>query len=212
MIDTSVLEPRDRFVAVAAQLFAERGVAATSVGDIQSALGLTSGSGALYKHFRSKQALLEAVVDSHVSTMSEGRATFAERVPGSVDEALEFVVDAVWDRMRRDRHALRVLLRDLDDHPELLERVWSEVRTNVYDQFARWIADRNSAGELSVRDPAATSSVLIASLTYFPILDQLIGHTPGDIDADRYRTAWIRHAAVTLGAARSAGNDVEEVE
>ena len=31
-----------------------------------------------------------------------------------------------------------------------------------------------------------------------PILDALIGHTPGDVGADRYASAWQRHAKATL--------------
>jgi hypothetical protein len=46
--------------------------------------------------------------------------------------------------------------------------------------------------------PEATMGVLLASLTYRPILDALIGHTPGDVDAARFRTAWVRHAVATL--------------
>jgi len=52
---------RAALVEVAARLFAERGFEATSVAEIQAAAGLAPGSGALYKHFASKRALLDAV-------------------------------------------------------------------------------------------------------------------------------------------------------
>ena len=47
------------------RLFAERGFRATSVGEIEGAVG-RSRAGALYKHFPSKQALLEAAVRAHL--------------------------------------------------------------------------------------------------------------------------------------------------
>ncbi len=73
-------------------------------------------------------------------------------------------------------------------------------RANVYDEFTRWLRTQADRGTVHVADPDATAAVLLASLTYYPILDALIGRTPGDIEADRFAAAWIQHAAVTLGA------------
>lgn len=55
---------RDALIHHARRLFAERGYHGTSVADVQAAAGLAPGSGALYKHFASKRALLEAVAGS----------------------------------------------------------------------------------------------------------------------------------------------------
>ncbi len=41
--------------------------------------------------------------------------------------------------------------------------------------------------------------MLLASLTYYPILDVLIGHTPGDVDPDRFADTWVAHATSTRG-------------
>jgi len=191
---------RERYIAEAAQLFATRGYAATSVADIQLACGLTAGSGALYKHFRSKRELLAAVIDTHVTTMREASRSYAEQLPDELVDALRVTAQTVWAGMQRDHQALRVMLRDLDDFPDLLENMWTEVRTNVYDQFARWLrAEAELGSNIHVDDPDATAAVLLASLTYYPILNALIGHPPGDIDADRFTDAWVQHAAATLG-------------
>lgn len=190
--------PRQKFIEAAARLFAERGYAATSVADIQTSLGLTAGSGALYKHFPSKRALLQEVVGIHLETMRSGKAELTARLPTDLEEALNCVADAVWAGMQRDHAVLRVLLRDLDAHPDLLEDVWTAIRTNVYDVFTAWLRAQADAGTIVIEDPEATGAVLLASLTYQPILDALIGHTPGDINATRFRTAWIHHALTTL--------------
>ena len=190
--------PRDRFVSTAARLFAERGYAATSVADIQTALGMRPGSGALYKHFSSKRALLDEVVAVHLATMRAGHAAFADQVFDDIEMALRFVADAVWTSMHRDRDVLRVLLRDLDDFPDLKERVWAEIRANVYDVFTAWLTAQAGHGTVRADDQGATAAVLLASLTYAPILDALIGHTPGDVEPERFQEAWIRHALATL--------------
>jgi AcrR family transcriptional regulator len=52
---------RDRILDTAEALFAEKGLAATSVRDIASAVGLTAAS--LYNHFEGKEALYAAVLE-----------------------------------------------------------------------------------------------------------------------------------------------------
>src|SRR3954462_10304657 len=47
-------------------LFAERGFRGTTVGDIEQAAGLAPRAGGLYKHFRSKEEVLEAGIGRHV--------------------------------------------------------------------------------------------------------------------------------------------------
>jgi TetR/AcrR family transcriptional repressor of nem operon len=53
---------RARIVAVAARLFRARGIDATSVADVMSALGLTVGG--FYRHFDSKDALVTEAIDA----------------------------------------------------------------------------------------------------------------------------------------------------
>lgn len=62
----------DRLLVAGMELFAERGFRATTVGDIEAAVGLAPRRGALYKHFASKQALLEAAVRSHIDAAAAG--------------------------------------------------------------------------------------------------------------------------------------------
>jgi len=205
MVDGSAGRARDRLVAAAARLFAEQGYAATSVADIQQACGLAGGSGALYKHFASKRALLEAVVGLHVQTMRSGSRSFAEQLPPDLTEALRVTATAVWAGMQRDRDALRVILRDLDAYPDLLETVWAEVLVNVYREFARWLRLAADRGLVRVTDPEATGAVLLASLTCYPILDALLGRRPGDIAPERFTEAWIQHATASLAPGDPTG-------
>jgi hypothetical protein len=82
-------------------------------------------------------------------------------------------------------------LRDLDAFPELLDRVWAALLANVYDIFAAWLDDQNTRRGTPIVDAPPTAAVLLASLTYPPILDALIGHILADIDHARYRSAWV---------------------
>lgn len=196
---------KERFVAEATRLFASKGYGATSVADIQTACGLTGGSGALYKHFPSKRALLAEVINTHIATMREGSRASEAELPDDLTEALRYVARVVWAGMERDRQVIRVMLRDLDDAPDLLAEIWGEVRAHVYEGFTRWLVAQRERGAVRVADPAATAAVLLASLTYYPILDTLIGHAPGDVDADRFVEAWVAHAVATLSPPKAAG-------
>lgn len=194
----AVETPRERLLVAAARLFASRGYRATSVADIQLTAGLTAGSGALYKHFASKEALLGEVVGTHIATMRQGRRSFTEAAPEALEPALRYLVNAIWTAMHHDQQVLRVLLRDLDRFPELLDQVRTQVRTCVYDELANWLRNQRDRGAVEVADPEATSAVLLASLTYYPILDILIGHTPGDLEPARYAEAWVSQALAVL--------------
>lgn len=58
---------------------------------------------------------------------------------------------------------------------------------------------RAERGTIRADNREASAAVLLASLTHYPILNVLIGHSPGDINADRFAETWVQHAAATLG-------------
>jgi AcrR family transcriptional regulator len=190
---------RERLVQEATRLFAERGYAATSVADIQLACGLTGGSGALYKHFPSKRALLDAVVRQHLDGVTQGALDITADPPDDARAFLSLIGSSVLDAIERDRDLLRIIFRDLDAFPELLEEIWQGILNNLYRRLSGWIEHEHSAGRVNADDPEATASVLLASLTYYQILDSLIGRVPGGIERRRFLNAWVAHAATSLG-------------
>lgn len=56
-----ISDTKEKILEAALRLFAEGGYEAVSTGDIAGALGLTKG--ALYKHYRNKRAILDAIVE-----------------------------------------------------------------------------------------------------------------------------------------------------
>ena len=190
---------RERILDEAVRLFATRGYDATSVVDIQVACGLSPGSGALYKHFPSKQALLEHAVGRNLETMASRHADTVAELPDDPREALRLLADIVWTVMERERELIRIMIREFSGFPHLFEQMWQGVLAHLYGVCANWISALRNQGTVDVTDPEATAAVLLASLTYYPILDTLIGHTPGELEAPRFLAAWLDHAAVTLG-------------
>lgn len=178
--------------------FAERGYDGTSVADIQIAAGLTGGSGALYKHFTSKAAVLEAGVDAYLEALAENSSATVRELPTDPREALQVIASSVITTMTADETVLRVLLRDLDHHPELVERLWSGVLANVYTEMAEWIRGQVASGAIAVSDPDAVAAVLMSALTQWPILNALIKRTPGDLTQSAFVSAWVDTASLVL--------------
>lgn len=198
---------RDQLVQAAIDLFATKGYAATSVADIQTACGLTAGSGALYKHFSSKEELLREVLRRHVAGIAHDSQEAVANPPEGLKAGLRYLAETVWRAMERDRNVIRITLRDLDPFPDLVDDLWESTLRNVYQQSARLLQHENERGRINVADPEATAAVLVASLTYLPILEGLIGRTPGDVDRDQFLDAWVDSAHRTLAATEAGADD-----
>jgi AcrR family transcriptional regulator len=90
---------RDQLLAIAAQLFAEKGFKNTTVRDIADAAGILSGS--LYHHFDSKESMVDEIL-----------STFQEELFGQYDEILSS--DA--DPRTKLEQAVRVSFDAIDQH------------------------------------------------------------------------------------------------
>lgn len=184
----------------AMHLFAERGYAATSVADIQVAAGMTPGSGALYKHFPSKHALLEAGVERFVT---EGKAAATE-LPRPEDVPVEALLRRIGERaleaLTENEAALRVVWRDLPAFPELLRRFLDARLQFGFAQLAGLLAELGEVGRGDVEDPEATAAVLLGSLAFFRVMETILGEKPGHVSDDRFLDAWVRLAARGLAA------------
>ncbi len=71
---------RERIVEAAAAEFRENGIAATGLADLMSAAGLTHGG--FYRHFDSKDQLIEEACAEAIATMTDRLASAASRKSG----------------------------------------------------------------------------------------------------------------------------------
>src|SRR5690606_17407497 len=93
---------RERLLEAGLRLFAERGFSAVTVGDIERAVGLVPRRGALYRHFASKEALLGAAVEAHLTSVATARSHYTERADAGAATAVELghFILAEMDRQR----------------------------------------------------------------------------------------------------------------
>jgi AcrR family transcriptional regulator len=100
---------REQLVTEATRLFAERGFEATSVEAVLDAAGVSRGS--LYHHFKSKEALFEAVLDA--AEVRIGEATLLSAAAAGDDPVDILRAGALeWIRLAGDPVVQRIVLID----------------------------------------------------------------------------------------------------
>ncbi|WP_171058253.1 TetR/AcrR family transcriptional regulator [Modestobacter altitudinis] len=184
-------------------LFGRQGYVGTSVSQIEAAAGLSPGSGALFRHFSSKRALLEAGIDRAVSTGAElssllGDATALAGLP--LEERLLIVARAGLARLEQQQDLNRLVLRDLTRFPDLLERVRDREIGRTFEGFSLWLRHQPEASDGADWD--AVAMVLMGAVTHYWIMVDTFGSHPSGLDAERYlgAAAGLAAALVRSGA------------
>jgi AcrR family transcriptional regulator len=110
-------ERRGELLQIAAELFAERGLKATTVRDIADAAGILSGS--LYHHFDSKESMVDEILRSFLDDLfGQYEAIVAKQLPPR--ERFEAIVTASFDALERNHSAVAIYqseVRQLVDQP-----------------------------------------------------------------------------------------------
>jgi AcrR family transcriptional regulator len=188
---------RERILAAALELFAERGFEATSTAEIESAAGLAPRSGALYRHFPSKVALLEEALAQRMREIDSQRERLEVGPLG--DLRAELTLIARWGMAELDRE--KALARIVMKEGHRLPRVVAGFRESIVRRghalavdVLRRHADVSGA---QLGDLEATASVLCSALVGFHLQELMVGRDSVGIDEERFVAAWV-DAAVTV--------------
>jgi len=181
---------RERIVIEAMRLFAQRGFRGTSVSQIEAAAGLSPGSGGLYHHFSSKDAVLAEGVARHLARLDalrDIRQVFA----GIGDTESQLAITARYYLAELDSQAdlLRLLVAEARRKPDLLTSAVDHLVARTYEDFAEWLgqaapqaprervravaaiglgallASRLTRDVLGTGSPAVSDEVLVATWT-----------------------------------------------
>lgn len=202
------------------RLFGEQGFARTSVAQIESEAGLSRGSGALYRHFRSKDDLLVAAVKSRLEQKEEWAQYLAP------DFSIVAMLDAVAPdasmvdrvtllcgiglaRLEHNRDVTRILFRDNSIDKEVLETFRREEYDVSMPVFTRGLAELSGDAD---SDWQAVAAVLIGAIAHFwMITDIFDGDHPAAVDAQRYLHATAELVAARLSWAGGPGESPDRV-
>jgi AcrR family transcriptional regulator len=193
---TGLPPTRERIVAAARQLIAERGYRGTSVGDIEAAAGLSPRSGALYKHFPSKRAVLEAVMGEHAEVVDEMRSQIALLDLGDLRAELTLIARWGIAELRREHELTRIVMKEGERFPELAATFREAIVERGHRLAAEWVERHAAAHGTTVEDPDAVAALLTGSLVGYTLQELLFGPAPGGVDEERFVAAWVDGAVV----------------
>lgn len=155
-------ETRSKIVDVATRLFLEKGYDNTSVQDIVGQLGGLS-KGAIYHHFRSKEGILDAVLDRIYATQP-GDMTNAMNMPNATGlEKLRAALSASVNNPGQDE-LFRMAPNFLDNPQMLAMQVRSIYETSAPEFLGPLIEEGVADGSLETDYPLALAEVLLLLL------------------------------------------------
>jgi AcrR family transcriptional regulator len=171
------------------ELFGRQGFKATSIVQIEQAAGLAEGSGGIYYHFRTKQALLEAGIDRHLGRLRALRDIQAILVDlGDLRAELTVLGRYALAELDSETHLLRVILAEARTRPELVETAVEQLVDATYSGFATWLHTR---GQLSQQRANEIAAVGLGALISARLIRLLLGRDPITVPDEAFIATWV---------------------
>jgi AcrR family transcriptional regulator len=143
------LDVREQMLDTATHLFAERGIAATTVAQIASAAGVTSAM--VHYYFTNREQLLDAIVEERLVKAVEFVWGAAE--PDTDGDPLAYantIVDRLFDVTGRMPWLPPLWMREIvNEGGQLRERMLKRIPSGRLQQFAARVHDAQQAGTVN---------------------------------------------------------------
>lgn len=135
------ISTKERLVNEGMRLFGAQGYRATSINQIEKAAGLVPGCGALYNHFKSKEALLAAGIDRQLDrrrAMRDISALFAGL--GDLRTELTLLCRYLFNVLDRESEFLQVAARTPAEDSTRVQDAYAALVEGLYSELADWLA------------------------------------------------------------------------
>lgn len=192
---------RDRLVTEAMRLFGEQGYQATSITQIEAAAGLAPGSGALYHHFKSKEALLEAGIDRQLDrrrAMHDIRTLFAGL--GDLRIELTMLGRYVLTVLDEETQLLQIAARTPPDQSPRLNNAYAALIDGLSAEVADWI--KGWAPKTGKHDATAIAAVGVDALLGRRATHAVFRMPAMDMQDEDFIAAWTAMLAGRVEALR----------
>jgi AcrR family transcriptional regulator len=181
----------ERLVNAGIRLFAENGFQGTTVGEIERVAGLTPRAGALYRHFPSKEAVLEAAFERHVAELDSLRSVMEMMPLGDLRAELTLLSRFGLQMLAKERDLRRIVITEGDRFPKLKRRFRERIVDRAYDEVTGFIRRKIEAGELPDGDAEALAVMLTGSLLGYTLEHDVFDRHPAGVDEDRFISALV---------------------
>lgn len=154
--DEKAEERRSQLIDTALQVFAKKGFDKTSVRELAAAAGVAQGL--MYHYFKSKDKLLEAVVERHsfLPQLKELLATLHTEAPSKV---LKVVGKQFFDLLGQKESLMNIFFHETQSHP-VVPRIWRGIMNEGTSLFQTYLDERVKAGDLKVHNTDVTARTL----------------------------------------------------
>ncbi|WP_213653323.1 TetR/AcrR family transcriptional regulator [Paenibacillus vini] len=149
VIDTSKLGSSERLLLVAIDLISERGYNGVTTQEIATAAGLSEKT--LFRHFGSKQRLLEAAFDRY-HYAEEMRKIFEEKLSWELEKDLLRISKTYHEVMNRNRKLVQISIKDEAQMPEFKERLHRHP-LQLLEFLTSYFNTMSEKGKLHLTDP-----------------------------------------------------------
>lgn len=200
---------RERLIAVATQLFSDRGFTATTTREIAHAAGVTEAI--IFRHFAHKADLYEAILE--VKAREAGTERWVDELheaaaSGGDLKVLHRLLALIMDHSQQDPQFLRLMLHAALDQREMMREFRSRHLAPLYQELVKFVERGQRAKRFRQDNPHALARVLLAVPSYHALLDTLLGGDTlgqvGDEAADVYARMML-DALSMPGAAEPSG-------
>lgn len=192
---------RERLVTEAMRLFGEQGYQATSVAQIEAAAGLAPGSGALYHHFKSKEALLDAGIDRQLDrrrAMHDIRALFGGL--GDLRSELTMLGRYILTVLDEESELLQIASRIPSGRSARLDDAYAALFDGLYTELADWV--QGWAPNIATEDAMAIATVSVNAFVGRRATRVLLRSSSTGMPDERYIAAWTAMLAGRIEALR----------
>jgi AcrR family transcriptional regulator len=171
------------------RLFAAQGFRGTTVGEIEAAAGLAPRAGGLYKHFRSKEEVLEAGIEQQVAAIEATRPAL-EMLPLG-DVRAELTLAGWWGLhlLADEQPLMKIVQKDGDQFPELVAKVHERIIARGHLEARTLIGRMLAEAGLDEDEAAALGAVALGSLVGYRVEEAMFGPRP--VSAEEFLETWV---------------------
>lgn len=170
---------RDRILQAALKLFARKGYDATTTKDLAIAAGVAEGT--LFRHFSNKKAILiEVATQGWIEILTDLLTELSEM--GSY-KAVAQVMRRRMLRMAESSDLMRVCFMEAQFHPELRDRIQSDVITKMTDVAEAFFETAMDKGIYRRMNPKVVARVFLGMFAVAGFSDQTIMEPGASPDA-----------------------------
>ena len=192
-------DTKERILAAALEMFSQNGYAGTNIRELSASLGLVKSG--VYKHFESKEAIWNALLDEMIAYYGEhfGSAEHLPPVPDSLEELVRMTMQMVNFTVHDEKIVMtRKLLSTEQFRDERARKLATKhFLTGLTDMFKRLFTGMMEKGLLRQDDPKMLAFAYTAPIS---ALIHLCDREPEKTeDAMRQVEAFSRHFIKTYG-------------